>query len=119
MRARRRLRRNNPGHTADSALDPELRSRAAAVIREHEHAHAALFDRAGRLRARAERLEGEGTPSESAQNRAERAEDEASSILAGLRSSFAASVGGGKGKIAFDEEIKNRYPGLRVPETSS
>ncbi len=112
--------RNSLGR-ADNAVeppDPELRSRAAAAIRDHEHAHATLFDRAERRRGRAERLEKEGTPSESAQNRARRAENEVFSILAGLRASFAASAGDARGKIAFDQEIKIRYPGLRTPETS-
>src|SRR3712207_824431 len=64
-----RLRRRR----GDAPEDPTLRSRAASAIREYAEAHAALFERAERLREKAERLEKEGTPSESARNRAERA----------------------------------------------
>src|SRR5918998_322310 len=66
-----RLRRRRDESPAPE--DPTLRSRAASAIREYAEAHAALFERAERLREKAERLENEGTPSESARNRAERA----------------------------------------------
>lgn len=119
LRIKKRFRRGDPDKAPKTASDPNLRSEAAEAIREQERAHFALFDRAERFRAQAERLRGEGTPSDSAENRAQRAEGEISDILAGLRASFAASIGDKKGKVAFDEEIKNRYPGLRIPETDS
>ncbi len=97
--------------------DPEARSRAADVIRAHAESHAALFERAARLRARAERLEREGTPSDSAANRAERAVGEVRSSLAELRSTFAAS--GGEGDLAaFDRELGLHYPEFRISEGS-
>ena len=87
-----------------------MRSRAASAIREYADAHAALFERAERLREKAERLERAGTPSESARNRAERARREVEAGLAALRASFAASVGGSEGQRAFDREVEILYP---------
>lgn len=99
------------------APDPRLRSRAAALIQNYAETHDTLFERATRLRERADRLEEEGTPSESARNRAERAEGEIRTGLARLRSSFAASVEGGKGWLAFDREISTRYPAFKLPDS--
>ncbi len=116
---RGRFRRPQPGGRPEPATEPgpELRSRAAAVILEYAEAHPALFERAERLRARAERLESEGTPSDSAYNRAERAEGEVEAGLAGLRESFAeAGTGTGRaGYVAFDREVQLRYPALKMP----
>lgn len=92
-------------------VDPDLRSRAAATLGEHTKAHAALFERASRLREKAERLERAGTPSESARNRAARAEWEAAESLAERRTSFAASTGD-EGARAFDLEVRESYPAL-------
>lgn len=116
-RFRRTPRKPRPGETVGP--DPELRSRAAGAIRAYAEAHSALFERAERLRARAERLEGEGTPSDSARNRAERAEREVESGLSELRASFAASEGGREGHIAFDREVQLHYPALKVPDGSA
>jgi hypothetical protein len=96
-----------------------LRSLAASAIREYAEAHAALFERAERLREKAERLEREGTPSESASNRAERARREVEAGLAALRASFAASAGGRKGRHAFDREVERRYPAFRLSNGST
>ena len=96
-----------------------LRSRAASVIREYAEAHAALFERAERLREKAERLERDGTPSESARNRAERARGEVEAGLAALRASFAASAEGREGRHAFDREGERRYPALRLSKEST
>jgi len=111
-----RLRRRRGGAAPE---DPTLHSRAASVIREYAEAHVTLFERAERLRAKAERLEKSGIPSESARNRAERARREVEAGLAALRSSFAASVGGREGWRAFDREIKRRYPAFRLPDASA
>ena len=92
--------------------DPALRSQAASIIEEYAHAHAALFERAQRLREKAERLEKGGTPSESARNRAERARREVEASLAALRATFGASSG--EERRAFDREIEHRYPGFRL-----
>lgn len=100
---------------AERAYDPAARQRAAAAILSHAEAHATLFERAERLRSRAERLEQEGTPSDSAANRAGRAEDEVRSTLSDLRSSFAASGGD---LSVFDLELGQRYPAFEVSEIS-
>jgi hypothetical protein len=86
--------------------------RAASAIREYAREHAALFERAQRLREKAERLERVGTPSESAANRAERARMEVEAGLLALRASFASSVGGSAGERAFDHEVERLYPTL-------
>lgn len=115
---RKILGRVRPGESKSrSAVEKsgylDSRERAASLIQEHAASHATLFERLERLRARAERLEQEGTPSDSANNRADRAEGEVRTSLMDLRSSFAAS-GGDIG--AFDLELKRGYPGFEVPE---
>jgi hypothetical protein len=111
---RLRVRRRAGEGDADAAVDPTLRSRAASEIREYAHRHAALFERAERLREKAERLERAGTPSESARNRAERARGEVEAGLAALRAAFAASTGS-EGRRAFDREVALRYPAFGPP----
>jgi hypothetical protein len=96
-----------------SSPDHPLRARAASAIREYADSHPTLFERAARLRERAERLERSGTPSESARNRAERAREEVLEGLAHLRASFAASLGEA-GARAFDREVERRYPASGV-----
>ena len=96
--------------------DPTLRSRAASAIREYAEAHAALFERAERLREKAERLEKDGTPSESARNRAERAMREVEAGLAALRASFVTSADEDEGRHAFDREVERRYPTFRLSD---
>ena len=110
-----RLRRRR-GDSSPAPEDPTLRSRAASAIREYAEAHAALFERAERLREKAERLENEGTPSESARNRAERAMREVEAGLAALRASFAASAGEHEGGPAFDREVERRYPAFKLSD---
>jgi hypothetical protein len=92
-----------------------LISRAASAIREYASEHAALFERAERLREKADRLERAGIPSESATNRAERARMEVKAGLLVLRASFASSAGGSVGERAFDHEVERLYPTLGVP----
>ncbi|MCA3749330.1 MAG: hypothetical protein IN808_09375 [Rubrobacter sp.] len=99
-----RLRRREPA--------PELRARAAAALSRYVKTNADLLDRAARLAARAERLEREGTPSESVRNRAERARREIEAGLAALRSSFAAS--GREALEAFELELERVHPALRA-----
>jgi hypothetical protein len=105
-----RLRREK-----EPAPDPALISRAASAIREYAHEHTALFERAERLREKADRLERAGIPSESAANRAERARREVETGLLVLRASFAASAGGSAGERAFDHEVERLYPKLSIP----
>jgi hypothetical protein len=89
-------------------------SLAASAIREYVGKHAALFERAERLREKVDRLEKAGIPSESAANRAERARKEVEAGLLALRASFASSVGGSAGERAFDHEVERLYPTLGV-----
>ena len=96
--------------------DPALRSLAASAIQEYAAAHAALFERAERLREKVERLDKNGTPSESARNRAERARREVEAGLVALRASFAPSSGGDEERSAFDRELERRYPAFRFSD---
>jgi hypothetical protein len=98
----------------EPAPDLALISLAASAIREYAGKHAALFERAERLREKADRLEKAGIPSESAANRAERARKEVEAGLLALRASFASSVGGSSGERAFDHEVERLYPTLGV-----
>jgi hypothetical protein len=90
---------------------PDLASRAGTLIGRHAGEHATLFERAERLTARARRLEEQGTPSESANNRAVRAREEVEAGLAALRGTFVASEGWAGGE-AFDWEVGRRFPEL-------
>jgi hypothetical protein len=92
---------------------PDLTSLAASLIGEYATDHAALFERAERLRQKAERLERAGTPSESAANRAERARMEVETGLLALRESFAPAAGARA--RAFDLEVGRLYPTLGIP----
>jgi len=96
----------------DGEPDAALLSQAASAIGEHARDHAALFERAERLRAKADRLERAGTPSESANNRAERARMEVAAGLLILRDGFAQSVG--ERRRAFDREVGRLYPTLEI-----
>lgn len=106
------LRRSRSGEEAEPT--PAIRSRAAAAIREYAVSQATLFERAERLRERAERLESEGTPSDSARNRAERAESEVAAGLTKLRASFLTTANRKEERLAFDQEIEALYPAIRL-----
>lgn len=80
-------------------------------MRRHAEERATLFERAERLSGKALRLEEAGTPSESANNRADRAREEVEVGLAALRASFVSSEGDGGGE-AFDREVNRKYPAL-------
>ena len=97
---------------AESTPDLAAASQAASAIKQYARDHAALFEREERLRAKAERLAKAGTPSESANNRAERARMEIEAGLLALRERFAPSAG--KRRSAFDHEAGRLYPGLAV-----
>jgi hypothetical protein len=96
-----------------AAPDVALASQAASIVREYARDHAALFEREERLRAKAMRLEDAGTPSESANNRAERARTEIEAGLFALRERFAPSAG--EKRRAFDREVGRLYPRLAIP----
>ncbi len=90
-----------------------MASQAASAIRAYAQDQASLFEREERLRAKAERLAKAGTPSESANNRAERARTEIEAGLLALRERFAPAAG--ERRRAFDYEAGRLYPGLAVP----
>ena len=92
--------------------DVALASQAASAIKEYARDHAALFEREERLRAKAERLAKAGTPSESANNRAERARMEVEAGLLALRERFAPAAG--ERRRAFDHEVGRLYPALGI-----
>jgi len=96
----------------ESAPDLAMASQAASAIKEYAREHAALFEREERLRAKAERLAQAGTPSESANNRAERARTEIEAGLLALRERFAPSAG--ERRRVFDHEAGRLYPRLAV-----
>jgi hypothetical protein len=96
-----------------SAPDLTVVSQAASAIEEYAREHAALFEREERLRAKAERLAKAGTPSESANNRAERARTELEAGLLALRERFAPSAG--ERRRVFDHEAGRLYPRIAVP----
>jgi hypothetical protein len=98
---------------AESGPDPEVASLAVSAIEGYARDHAALFEREERLRAKAERLAQEGTPSESANNRAERARMEVEAGLLALRERFASSAG--ERRRVFDREAVRLYPTLSFP----
>jgi hypothetical protein len=98
---------------AESAPDLAMALQAALAIKEYAREHAALFEREERLRAKAERLAQAGTPSESANNRAERARTEIEAGLLALRDRFAPSAG--EKRRVFDHEAGRLYPRLAVP----
>jgi len=97
----------------EAAPDVALASQASSMIREYAHDHAPLFEREERLRAKAERLSEAGTPSESANNRAERARMEVEAGLHALRDLFAPAAG--ERRRAFDQEVGRLYPRLGLP----
>jgi hypothetical protein len=98
---------------AESAPDLAMALQAALAIKEYAREHAALFEREERLRAKVERLEDAGIPSESANNRAERARMEVEAGLLALREIFAPSAG--ERRRAFDHEAGRLYPALGIP----
>jgi len=113
--ARRALGRIFGRRKKKPAPDLALISRASSTIGEYAREHATLFERAQRLREKADRLERAGIPSETAANRAERARMELATGLLALRASFASSAGGSAGEQAFDREVERLYPTLGVP----
>ncbi len=103
-------------HSRAPTAPPELRGQAAKYIREYAEENETLFNRASRFEEKAERLQSsDGTTSESAQRRAERARSEIRAELSDLRSSFA-SAHGDEGRLAFDTELETLYPRLAAPD---
>ncbi|MEW6636334.1 MAG: hypothetical protein AB1425_05910 [Actinomycetota bacterium] len=98
--------RRDVGVPPEPVPDPEL----SVAIRAYAEAHSVQFDRAMRLLARAERLESEGTPSESLRRRAERARAEVEAGLSALRDSLDAAQ-----RHAFDRELARLFPAFARP----
>lgn len=97
---------------ADPHLPGEvLQPTAAQELEAFRRADPAPFERADRLREKAERTGSDGTPSESARLRADRAREEVLAALAGVRAAFVGAHGDGAGE-AFDLEFEARYPGV-------
>ena len=94
---------------AGTVRAPDLEARAERILREHLGTQAESFERALRLGEKAERLEEDGTPSESARNRAERARAEVVTGLAALRASFVEATEKKAGRV-FDRVLKQRCP---------
>lgn len=87
-----------------------LESRAARTVREYLEAHAANLERAVRLEEKADRLEKDGIPSESARYRAQRARGEVVAGLAAQRASFVEATGKWEGAHAFDRAVELLCP---------
>jgi hypothetical protein len=98
------VRRRNSG----AVRAPDLEAKAERTLCEHLGAHAENFERAVRLGKKAKRLEEDGTPSESARNRAERARAEVVTGLAALRASFVEATEKQGGRV-FDRVLEQRY----------
>jgi hypothetical protein len=93
--------------------------RADLAVREYLASHAGIVERHGRLCKKAERLERDGTPSESARNRAERARGEVVAGLAALRASFVEAADGGEGANAvFDRVVMFLCPAFALHRPS-
>jgi len=113
----------NPGaHGSPPVREPDRdepaladRERAAAALRGFLEENATNVERAARARAQAERLEREGTPSESARNRAERAREEVTDGLVRLRRSLHSSGEPGAAR-ALDLEVAKMDPPIPPAE---
>ena len=102
---------------AGTVRAPDLEARAERILREHLGTQAESFERALRLGEKAERLEEDGTPSESARNKAERACEEVVTGLTALRASFVEATKQKGGRV-FDRVLEQRCPAFaphRVP----
>ncbi len=107
-----------------SGMEPggalELESRAELVVREYLGLHAGMVDRAARLGKKAERLERDGIPSESARNRAEGARGEVIAGLAALRASFVEAADRREGaNTVFDRVVEFLCPAFAPHRPSS
>ncbi len=94
-------------------LDEGLLSRASQEILAYTRENQPLLDRAERYGSRSRRLLEDGTESETAANKAERAWDELMAGLAALRVSFMDRNGEDRERAgaAFDHESRNIFPG--------
>lgn len=122
-----RLRRGEPAEARPDAppgrsktepgaeVGEKARERAAAALREHLAQNSTNVERAARMREAAGRLEREGTPSDSARNRAERAREEVAEGIARLRRSLSAA-GDDESAQALDLETAKLDPPIRPAE---
>lgn len=91
------------------------RERAAAALREFLEENATSVERAARMRNQAERLEREGTPSDSARIRAERAREEVVDGLSRLRRALH-TAGEAAAARALDLEVTKLNPPVEPGE---
>lgn len=77
--------------TVSQEIGEEAHRRAAKALEDHLRQNATSLDRAVRMRDQAERLDREGTPSDSARNRADRAREELADGIARLRRAMISS----------------------------
>jgi hypothetical protein len=97
--------------TGTAELPSGLEARAEQEVTSYLEAQGGALERAERLREKAERLEADGTPSESAQNRALRALEEVEVGLKAFRAKFVRSAPDGspsQAARAFDRALERR-----------
>lgn len=108
-----------PPPAASAGASPEVgaeaRERAAKALEEHLQRDATNLDRAARMRDQAERLDREGTPSDSARNRAARAREEVADGIARLRRAMISS-GDEETARALDLEVLKIDPPIQPAE---
>ena len=96
-------------------IGEEAHRRAAKALEECLRKNATNLDRAVRMRDQAERLYREGTPSDSAHNRAERAREEVADGIARLRRAMISS-GDEESARALDLEVVKLDPPIQPGE---
>ncbi len=107
-----------PDGKESPAPDGAAEDRAAAAAEAYMRSNATNVERAARFAEQAGRLESEGTPSDSARNRAERAKEEVSGGLADLRASLV--VGGdAEAAAALDRVVGRLYPAFEPSGSTS
>ena len=100
---------------ASREIGEEARQRAAKALDEQLRRDATNLDRAARMRDQAERLDKEGTPSDSARNRADRAREEVADGIARLRRAMI-SAGDEESARALDLEVLKIDPPIQPAE---
>jgi hypothetical protein len=101
----------NRGGRGDRGYSRQLELSAEKTIHAHLRENSTLMERAVRLKARSERLEDSGIPSQSARIRAERARKDVQESLFSLREAFTRSTSDAEaGGRAFDRSLTRLHP---------
>lgn len=100
---------------ASREIGEEARRRAAKALEEYLRHNATNLDRAARMRDQADRLDREGTPSDSARNRADRAREEVADGISRLRRAMISS-GDEESARALDLEVLKIDPPIQPAE---